>query len=72
MAPKILMLACLAILAACAKMPEVSLGLSQHLPCSVGPVLLDKDDVLTDGTARQIVALNNTGETLCEWKPPKQ
>lgn len=63
--------ACLAILSGCAKMPEVSLGLSQHLPCSVGPVLLDKDDKLTDGTARQIVALNNTGETLCEWKPAK-
>lgn len=33
------------------------------------PILVSKDDVLTDGTAKQILAHNLTGEVLCGWNP---
>lgn len=33
------------------------------------PILVSKDDVLTDGTAKQILTHNLTGEVLCGWKP---
>lgn len=61
----------LVLLAGCAKMPEVDFSLGQHLPCSVGPVVLHKGDQLTDATGKEIVGLNETGSTLCDWKPPK-
>lgn len=33
------------------------------------PVYISKQDILTDGTARQILAINETGKSLCGWKP---
>lgn len=44
------------------------------LPCSVGPILLEEEDRLTDATARKIVALNNTGDDpqVCGWTPPNR
>lgn len=33
------------------------------------PILPSRDDVLTEGTTRQIVAHNETGERLCRWRP---
>jgi hypothetical protein len=55
------------VLTACATSP-VPLG----LPCSVGPVVLDKGATtrLTRGEKEQIVALNETGERLCRWRAP--
>jgi hypothetical protein len=36
--------------------------------CSIAePILISRQDVLTDGTARQILAHNETGRKLCEW-----
>lgn len=36
------------------------------------PIYVSKSDILTDGTARQIVAHNETGAAICDWKrkPP--
>jgi len=31
------------------------------------PILVSRGDVLTDGTARQILAHNETGRRLCGW-----
>lgn len=55
------------LLASCATSP-VPLG----LPCSVGPVVLDKGATsrLTRDEKEQIVALNETGARLCRWKAP--
>ena len=53
------------LLAACAVTP-IPIG----LPCNVGPVILDKADHLTRSTAEQIVVLNESGQKLCQWKPP--
>lgn len=33
------------------------------------PIYVSKNDVLTDGTARAILAHNETGEKKCGWKP---
>lgn len=60
---------CLA-LAGCAKMPTIDTTLGQHLPCSVGPIILDQTDQLSRRTKEQIVALDETGARLCDWKPP--
>lgn len=59
--------AALVLLAGCATAP-VPVG----LPCSVGPVILDKgaSTRLTRSEAEQIVALNRTGEVLCRWRAP--
>lgn len=36
--------------------------------CDVArPLFIDKDDVLTDGTARQILNNNEKGQELCRW-----
>lgn len=36
--------------------------------CQVAkPILIDKDDQLTDQTARQILEHNRTGKKLCGW-----
>ncbi len=58
--------ACL-LLAGCAVAP-IPIG----LPCSVGPVILDKgaSTRLTRSEKEQIVTLNRSGEVLCRWKPP--
>lgn len=31
------------------------------------PILVSRADTLTDGTARQILAHNDTGARLCRW-----
>lgn len=64
---KALMLLPLLALAGCATMP-IPVG----LPCSVGPILLDKGATtrLTRAEKEQIVTLNNSGAVLCQWKPP--
>lgn len=41
------------------------------LPCSVGPIYLSKDDVLTRRTKESVLLVNETGEKLCRWKPGK-
>ena len=33
------------------------------------PILPSRADVLTDGTARQILTHNETGASLCGWRP---
>jgi hypothetical protein len=35
------------------------------------PIYVDNSDVLTDGTARQILAHNLAGAKACGWKPRK-
>ncbi|MFW6851808.1 hypothetical protein [Burkholderia gladioli] len=35
----------------------------------VKPIYLDKSDVLSDETARAILAHNQTGAKVCGWKP---
>jgi hypothetical protein len=54
-------------LAGCATSP-IPLG----LPCSVGPIYLDKgaSTRLTRHEIEQVVTINETGATLCRWKPP--
>jgi hypothetical protein len=61
---KALILAVALLLAGCATSP-VPLG----LPCSVGPLYVSKDDVLTRRTKESILLVNETGEKLCRWKP---
>lgn len=40
--------------------------------CAVsGPIMIGKDDVLTDQTARLILSHNLTGKKLCGWKGKK-
>lgn len=57
----------LLVLTGCATSP-IPIG----LPCTVGPVILDKgaSTRLTRDEQVQIVTLNNTGEQLCRWKAP--
>lgn len=61
---KALIIAAVLLLAGCAT-PPIPIG----LPCSVGPIYLSKDDVLTRRTNENIVLVNETGEKLCRWKP---
>ncbi|PZP83900.1 MAG: hypothetical protein DI582_10080 [Azospirillum brasilense] len=36
--------------------------------CAIGrPIYISKQDVLTDGTARQIFDHNEVGKSLCRW-----
>ena len=37
----------------------------------VKPIYVSRDDVLTDGTARQIKDHDETGAKVCGWKPNK-
>lgn len=69
---KALIAAVLLLVAGCAKMPTIDFTLKPHLPCSVGPILLDKADVLTRSTKEQIITLDETGAALCGWKPAKK
>ncbi len=66
-AVRVLCICCVLLLAGCATSP-VPLG----LPCSVGPLYLSKDDVLTRRTKESILLVNETGESLCRWKPAKR
>jgi len=37
--------------------------------CTVSrPIYISRQDVLTDGTARQILDHNEVGEALCDWQ----
>lgn len=56
------------LLAGCATSP-----IPLALPCSVGPVILDKgaSTRLTRNEKEQIVALNQSGAKLCRWAPPR-
>lgn len=55
-------LASLTLLAGCAT------GGAGTSPCSGWrPIYISRADVLTDGTARQILAHNETGARLCNW-----
>lgn len=38
--------------------------------CTAGPIVLDKHDALTRGTAEQVVALNESGAVICGWRAP--
>lgn len=67
---RLLIAAALLALAGCARLPTIDMTLGQHLPCNVGPVILDKSDQLSRRTLEQIVALDRAGEKLCDWKPP--
>lgn len=60
--------AALTVLASCATSP-IPLG----LPCSVGPILLDKgaSTRLTRDEQVQIVTLNKSGQQLCRWQSPR-
>ena len=58
------------LLSGCAQSPPLDLNLGPHLPCTVGPIILDKTDSLSRRTAEQIVALDEAGARLCDWKPP--
>lgn len=60
------------LLAGCTKSPTIDFTLAPHIPCSVGPIVLHHGDVLTDATGKEIVALDETGETLCDWKAPSK
>ena len=60
----------LALLTGCTLSPApMSIG----LPCDVGPVILDKgaSTRLTIAEQRQVNTVNDAGEVLCAWKPPK-
>lgn len=35
------------------------------------PIYVSPDDVLTDGTSRQIKDHDETGARICDWKPKK-
>lgn len=66
-AVKFLAVAGLLALGGCATSP-IPLG----LPCSVGPILLDKgaSTRLTRDEQVQIVTLNKSGQQLCRWQSP--
>lgn len=36
------------------------------------PIYLSKDDILTDDSAKQILAHNKAGADACGWKPRKK
>lgn len=36
------------------------------------PIYVSKDDVLTDDTARAILAHNRAGAKICHWQPRKK
>ena len=57
-----LLLGMLMLLAGCAS------GGAGIDPCGAWrPILVSRADALTDGTARQILAHNETGARLCGW-----
>ena len=67
MDPKVILLLPLLALGGCATAP-IPIG----LPCTVGPVILDKgaSTRLTRDEKEQIVVINRAGEQLCRWKAP--
>jgi hypothetical protein len=68
MDPKVILAAALLFtLTACATAP-IPIG----LPCTVGPVILDKGAAkrLTRSEKEQVLVINRTGAQLCRWQPP--
>jgi hypothetical protein len=67
MDPKVILLLPLLALGGCATAP-IPIG----LPCTVGPVILDKGATtrLTRAEKEQVLVINRTGKILCDWKPP--
>lgn len=67
MDPKVILLLPLLALAGCATSP-IPIG----LPCTVGPVILDKgaSTRLTRSEKEQVLVINRAGQQLCRWKPP--
>jgi hypothetical protein len=61
-----LALAIIAILSGC------TMGARTGSLCTAGPIILDQgaSDRLTREEKEQIVALNQSGETICGWKAP--
>lgn len=57
-----LLLASLTLLAGCS-----SIGAGTSACSGWRPVYVSRADVLTDGTARQILAHNEAGRRLCGW-----
>lgn len=70
MKPKTTLLACLLVtlLTACTTSgPEIKLV---DTGCDwTRAIYVSRSDILTDGTARQILAHNETGKKRCAWKP---
>lgn len=64
---KVIFLLPLLVLGGCATSP-IPIG----LPCTVGPVVLDKgaSTRLTRAEKEQVLVINRTGERLCRWKAP--
>lgn len=64
---KVIFLLPLLMLGGCATSP-IPIG----LPCTVGPVVLDKgaSTRLTRAEKEQVLVINRTGERLCRWKAP--
>jgi uncharacterized lipoprotein YajG len=56
------LLASLILLTACASGPA-----TEGFCATAKPIMVSRSDVLTDGTARQILAHNEYGERVCAW-----
>lgn len=70
--PKLLLLALTALLAGCCTPPEPTVRIIDTACAWTKPIIISKQDILTDGTAQQIVAHNDTGRDRCGWKPPSK
>lgn len=73
-----MLLPCLTLTACCAtsgvsKVPEQQVVVQTRVvdtACDwTTPIYVDKADVLTDDTARAILAHNRAGARVCGWKP---
>lgn len=60
------------LLAGCTLFGGAKPILTTGLPCNVGPIIPNDNDVLTRSTGEQIIVLNETGADpkTCGWKPP--
>jgi hypothetical protein len=49
-----------------------TLSIPGTLPCSVGPIILDKgaSTRLTRAEKEQVVTVNETGAAICGWRAP--
>ncbi len=54
-----------AVIAGCNLLPVRTV----HDYCQIArPLLVSQQDILTDGTAKQILSANETGAKVCHWK----
>lgn len=58
------------IVIACLVLGGCTMGARTGSLCTAGPIVLDPADQLTRSTGEQIVALNESGVKICNWKPP--